>query len=179
MPEACYFKQGPNTSVAALSAPSPHLAVTLEQVAQFRGSGLAGPVRVLSTNVDRVGRPFISSYELAGAPVYAVQFHPERPIYEWSPVRVMPHTPQAINANGWLAQFFVNETRRNTRGFSTPAAESSALIYRWNPVDTAADDNEIFEQCYMFPSEYESARVRSMYASTPSTCSASPRSATF
>jgi gamma-glutamyl hydrolase len=56
-----------------------HNGITLEQVA-----AMTLPVRVLSTNLDRVGRLFVSSFEFVDAPITGVQFHPERVIYEVS-----------------------------------------------------------------------------------------------
>ena len=41
-------------------------------------SALSSGYRFMSTNLDRAGRPFVSSFESKTAPVYGVQFHPEK-----------------------------------------------------------------------------------------------------
>jgi len=38
---------------------------------------------LLSTNVDRKGKPFASTYEAKDWPLYGVQWHPERNAFEW------------------------------------------------------------------------------------------------
>ena len=40
--------------------------------------------KMLSTNVDRNGKPFASSIESRDYPIYGVQWHPERPQFQWS-----------------------------------------------------------------------------------------------
>jgi gamma-glutamyl hydrolase len=67
-----------------------HNGVTLEQAAR-----LSPPAAILSTNTDRAGRLFISSFEFTSAPITGVQFHPERTIYEWDPLLVIPHAADA------------------------------------------------------------------------------------
>lgn len=48
---------------------------------------------LLSTSFDRQGREFVSSIEAReGLPVYAVQWHPERPQFEWGPHEDLDHS---------------------------------------------------------------------------------------
>jgi len=80
---------------------------------------LQSTVKVLSTNMDRKGREFISSVEGIEAPIYAVQYHPEKNIFEWgtydsgAPYEVVNHGPDAVRVSQSLANFFVAEARRN------------------------------------------------------------------
>lgn len=119
----------------------------------FAGSSLADSFAVLSTNEDRAGRTFVSSTEAKNAPIYTVQFHPEKPAFEYYPAYAIPHTDHAIHANGWTARFFVNESRRNSRAFATAADENAALVYNIAPIFTAADPNpklQVWENIYAF-----------------------------
>ena len=119
----------------------------------FAGSSLAATFDVLSTNEDRAGRTFVSSTEAKGAPIYTVQFHPEKPAFEYYPAYAIPHTDHAIHANAWCARFFVNESRRNSRGFASVDDENAALVYNTAPIFTAADPNatlQVWEQIYAF-----------------------------
>lgn len=106
---------------------------------------LAGRFKVLSTNVDRGGRPFVSSLEGDSLPIYATQYHPEKPQvgrgarptrwfrtcdsssfrprpvpglpqFEWDPTEVIPHFYDAVHANLWPGLVFVNQTRLNSEG---------------------------------------------------------------
>jgi gamma-glutamyl hydrolase len=80
---------------------------------------LKSTARVLSTNMDRKGREFVSSVEGIEAPIYAVQYHPEKNIFEWgtydsgAPYEVINHSPHAVSVAQSLANFFVSETRKN------------------------------------------------------------------
>ena len=40
---------------------------------------------MLSTNVDRQNKAFVSFIEARNYPIYGTQFHPERPQFEWTP----------------------------------------------------------------------------------------------
>jgi gamma-glutamyl hydrolase len=53
--------------------------------------------RVLSTNVDRKGRAFVSTIEALAFPVFATQWHPERPQYEFSDLAIN-HSQESIRA---------------------------------------------------------------------------------
>jgi len=116
-----------------------------------QNSKLSAAVNLLSTNVDRKGKPFGSSLEHKVAPIYATQFHPERNAFEWDLPELTPHTPDAINAMEYLANFLVTETRKNQHKFKTPMEEAKALIYNWNPMYTIDfSDNYPEEQTYFF-----------------------------
>lgn len=75
--------------------------------------------RLLSTNEDRNGRSFVSSMEAIDAPIYAVQYHPEKNIFEWGrdpgggAHQAIPHSAVAVRASQAHANFFVEEARRN------------------------------------------------------------------
>merc|ERR1711871_842442 len=86
---------------------------------------------VLSTNVDTSGHPFVSTIEAKHKPIYAVQWHPERPQFDWTYDGLLNHGADAIEANSWISRFFVNEARKNSRKFATTASEMKALIYNY------------------------------------------------
>lgn len=89
---------------------------------------------VLSTNKDTSGHAFVSTIEGRSKPVYAVQWHPERPQFDWTqPEGKVNHGAHAIEAMSWFSRFFVDETRKNARRFATQKEEDSALIYNYVP----------------------------------------------
>lgn len=119
----------------------------------FAGSTLARDFDVLSTNVDRAGRAFVSSTEHKSAPLYTSQFHPEKPAYEMYINYSIPHTDHAIHANGWTARFFVNESRKNIRAFPSAADEAAALLYNTAPIFTGGSQDPAlarWESIYAF-----------------------------
>ena len=104
--------------------------------------------RMLSTNVDRRGRAFVSTMEGVTNPVYAVQWHPERPAYEWTPDMGIPHDMAAVRANQWMAQFLGSEVRKNAHTFTNATMEALFSIYSYVPIDPSASS----AQFYVFPS---------------------------
>ncbi|XP_045416653.1 gamma-glutamyl hydrolase [Lemur catta] len=103
--------------------------------------------KVLTTNTD--GKiEFISTMEGYKYPVYAVQWHPEKAPYEWKKLQGISHAPNAVKTAFYLAQFFVNEARKNNHHFASESEEQKALIYQFYPVFTGNISS--FQQCYIF-----------------------------
>ena len=100
--------------------------------------------RMLSTNVDRKGHAFVSTIESKNLPVYGNQWHPERPQFEWTPNEGISHTPDAIRAMQWMANFFINEARKSTNVF--PESQYPMLIYNQRLL------GEFWEQFYVIGS---------------------------
>lgn len=104
--------------------------------------------RILSTNHDRDGVEFISTMEARDYPIYAVQWHPEVSRFQWSSDFTYPHSLNAIWMSQYVANFFVNEARKNANHFSDPKEEESAVIYNWPLTYTANISG--YEQVYFF-----------------------------
>jgi len=104
---------------------------------------------ILSTNVDRDNVTFISTVEAKDYPIYAYQWHPEKPQFEWDPKEVTPHSANAIYAMQYAANFFVSEARKNNHQFADPKVEAASLIYN-SPVTYTANIVHNFEQCYLY-----------------------------
>uniref|UniRef100_A0A6B2LAP1 folate gamma-glutamyl hydrolase n=1 Tax=Arcella intermedia TaxID=1963864 RepID=A0A6B2LAP1_9EUKA len=104
---------------------------------------------VLSWNTDPENRPFVSTIEAKDYPFYGLQWHAEKPIFEWSPTEAMNHSPDSIKANQYIANFYVNEARKSTHKFSTLQTEQAALIYNYPKTYTGHISS--FEETYFFP----------------------------
>jgi len=114
----------------------------------FTKFGLHNQVKILSMNKDSNGLEFVSSFEDKQFPFYAVQFHPEKNVYEWGTREghnAMPHTAEAIRTANYFSQFFVNEARRSNH--TATNAVLTDLIYNF-PVN--ATQNTTFTQTYFF-----------------------------
>ena len=81
---------------------------------------------MLSTNVDTSGHPFVSTIEAKDVPVYAVQWHPERPQFDWTYGGKLNHGAEAIEAMSWMSRLFIGEARKNGRSFATDQEEERA-----------------------------------------------------
>lgn len=102
--------------------------------------------KVLSTNTD--GRvEFVSTFEAYDYPIYGTQWHPEKNAFEWTRPYIV-HTPSAVKTTFYMAEFFVNEARKNMHKFESDEEERKALIYNYNPVYTGRVS--AFEQKYYF-----------------------------
>ncbi|XP_010358670.1 gamma-glutamyl hydrolase [Rhinopithecus roxellana] len=102
---------------------------------------------VLTTNTDGEIE-FISTMEGYKYPIYGVQWHPEKAPYEWKNLDGISHAPNAVKTAFYLAEFFVNEARKNNHHFQSESEEEKALIYQFSPVYTGNISS--FQQCYIF-----------------------------
>ncbi|XP_038048291.1 gamma-glutamyl hydrolase-like [Patiria miniata] len=109
-----------------------------------KSSALKSFYRVLSTNVDKNGKVFISTIEAMYYPIYGVQFHPEKNPYEWES-KSINHSYDAVKATQFFADFFVSEARKSYHSFS-PGTLDKYLIYNYCPIFT----DSYFEQGYFF-----------------------------
>jgi len=107
---------------------------------------------VLSTNYDENDIQFISMMEAKHYPFWAVQYHPEKNMFEWTEKYPnIPHTKDAVHIAAFHSEFFVEEARKNLNSFSSREEEEKYLIYNYAPTYTGAiglDQSMI--QCYFF-----------------------------
>jgi len=104
---------------------------------------------VLSTNVDRKEKEFISTMEGIKYPVNAIQWHAEKPQFEWNPKEVINHSADAIYSMQYFGDFLVDEARKSMHHFPNIEAEYNSLIYNYKPAYTQKATGD-FEQCYVF-----------------------------
>jgi gamma-glutamyl hydrolase len=103
----------------------------------------------LSENDDRNGTRFVSTMEGIKYPIYGIQWHAEKPLYEWNSNEDINHHGDAISAMQYMSNTFVFLARASKHSFPSAKAEQSAVIYNYKPVYTYDDDPD-FEQCYFF-----------------------------
>lgn len=110
-------------------------------------SALASFYRVLSTNVDRKGKPFVSSIEGIKYPVFGTQWHPEKNTFEWTDREGIPHTPGAVIVAQYTANFFVQQTRASKHVY--PFEELIAdVIWNYNPVYTYIQGSNFIQKYF-------------------------------
>lgn len=86
---------------------------------------------------DKSGKKFVSIVEstrASGLNIYAVQFHPEKPLFEWSSFSHIPHSNTAMDFGIYLARFFVEEAKKNkNRVIGGPKMEQEYVIENGGP----------------------------------------------
>jgi len=103
----------------------------------FQNDKLTSFFNLISTNTDRVGRPFVSMIEGKRYPVYGAQWHAEKNPFEWSEypngtsVENIPHTRDGRWAAEYVSNFFVDECRKSSHKFPSETQEAAALIYNY------------------------------------------------
>lgn len=128
-----------------------HLAGIL--VDHFYGTEeLVEEYNVLSVNKDRRGATFVSAIESKKHPVYGVQWHPEKNMFEWAVTsdgqffEAIDHSLEAVLASQYFANFFVNKCRHNHNRFESVAEQQAALIYNYPKFASGPD----FVETYYF-----------------------------
>jgi len=84
----------------------------------YKNSKLYDEFKVLSTSSNKNRTfSFISSVEAIRYPFYAVQFHPEKSMYDFNPTHNFEHSLSSIMVMQRFPIFFVNEARKNGHVF--------------------------------------------------------------
>ncbi|XP_072335853.1 gamma-glutamyl hydrolase-like [Scyliorhinus torazame] len=104
--------------------------------------------RLISTSSDRQGVTFVSTMEAFQYPFYGTQWHPEANRFLWKESLEAPHCVHGVRISYLLAEFFVNEVRKNLHRFETKEEEESALIDTHKPVFLG--DKSPFRTLYFF-----------------------------
>jgi len=90
-------------------------------------SNLTRVWRITSTNVDKKGKPFVSTIEplsLLQFPLYGIQYHPEKNAFEYGtypefdndvPYEAIDHSPEGLAFSNYMARFFVDLVRYGQR----------------------------------------------------------------
>jgi gamma-glutamyl hydrolase len=81
---------------------------------------LSSILRPLSTTNDVKGRTFVSALEGINAAIFATQFHPERPPYEFDN-DLIGHDEDALRVSNYLAMFLREQLMKNNHTFEHPS----------------------------------------------------------
>ncbi|XP_024910531.1 gamma-glutamyl hydrolase-like [Cynoglossus semilaevis] len=100
--------------------------------------------RAITTNWDEK-QEYVSTLEGYRYPFYGTQWHPEKLAFEWNQSSI-PHSALGIRIMFYLAEFFVNEARKNFHSFSSEAKERKALI--WNYYAVSSGVRGVYVQKY-------------------------------
>ncbi|KAK3789162.1 hypothetical protein RRG08_001555 [Elysia crispata] len=115
----------------------------------FETSKLGKFFKKLSVNRDRKGVEFISTVEGKEFPFYGVQWHPEKPNFNWNTHYNTDHGPDAVRVSQYMANFFVNEARKSSHRFPSVKLEATNLIENYNR--TFSSDDTFVDIYYIDP----------------------------
>lgn len=93
---------------------------------------------VLSVDLDRNGKPFVSTVEGKTYPLYATQWHPEKSPWEWNPAWRIVRNDLAIQLSNYFGRFFVNECKYNENRFESLEVEDALLLHNWVSIPASA-----------------------------------------
>jgi len=113
---------------------------------------------ILATNLDKNGKKFVSIVEAKKYPFYGTQWHPEKNIHEWNTAENIDHNPNSIFIAQHLANFFVNEARKNKRRFPTIADAEKHSMFKLSAKYSGQRSH--FEQVYVFGKSKERIKGR-------------------
>ncbi|EAR93075.3 class I glutamine amidotransferase (macronuclear) [Tetrahymena thermophila SB210] len=103
---------------------------------------------------------FVNSIESIKYPMYGIQFHPEKNIYEWKVAA--PHDYESEQVAQYFANFFVNQTRQNYHSFNGSDFNNYS-IYQYPAVQLS---DSSFVQVYIIPNFNKTAQTNSTTNST-------------
>ena len=107
---------------------------------------------ILATSHDKNGLEFISLLEAKNYPIWGSQFHFEKSAYEWTlKFPKIPHDSTSILSGTFVAQFFVEHSKKNNHRFIDRKTEEENLIFNYNPFFTGnMRRNSTVDQVYFF-----------------------------
>jgi len=120
--------------------------------AGLKKAGLENFYRPLAYSLDKNNNKFITIFEAIEYPFYGVQFHPEKPSFEFvtkSKQTHIPHSRESIAVSRYFADFFVQQAQRSGHLIDRTFVDTK-LIYASQPM-YAALLHDIYEQRYLFP----------------------------
>lgn len=98
----------------------------------------------LSSMKTLQGVEYVGLIEGIHYPIYGSQFHPEKNMFEWWPEEAIPHTLSAVMVSTYFANFFVEETRKNSNQFPSEENLQNYLIYNWAPYYWNQDPVQVY-----------------------------------
>ena len=87
-----------------------------------RFPSLRESITVLSTNKDRQGKTFVSSWEGVDLPFWGLQFHPSKNAYEWDEDEDLDHSLLAVSVMQWVGSLIYSQARYNEHHFASSTA---------------------------------------------------------
>ena len=85
------------------------------------------------------------------APIFGLQWHPEKNLFIFNPNLAIDHSPLAIAAAQYIANTFMGFARQNPNRFPTRLSEEASLVFKHSPLYVGNITETPYEQIYVFP----------------------------
>lgn len=96
----------------------------------YSNTALSSFFNILATSKDKGGKmAYIAAVEAKKYPIYAVQFHPEKNAYRFSPITGVDHSKEGIEIMQKMSTFFVEECRKSKHKFKDIEEEAKHVVY--------------------------------------------------
>ena len=81
-------------------------------------------------------------------PIYGLQWHPEKPLFEWKEQLNIGHSSSSLAASQFIANTFRKEASKSCNKFGSHSGDEALLIYNYSPINSAVAGSS-FEQVYV------------------------------
>jgi len=116
----------------------------------LRNPALKRAFNVLATAKDARGKEFVAMAQAGnGMPIYGVQFHPEKPLFEWTTKANISHADAPTTVGRALAAFFNDEVRKS-RPASFAGGEREAFQRDIHAAKLTYLGDAYFSEVYVF-----------------------------
>ncbi|KAH8932482.1 hypothetical protein BDL97_19G074900 [Sphagnum fallax] len=105
--------------------------------------------QVLTLTPDNNGKMYISTVMSPYYPVFGVQWHPEKNLFEWGDATI-PHTADAVQLSQGISNYLISEARKSQHKPISSDQEHELMFYNYEPSYTNKDGQGLFEQEYWF-----------------------------
>lgn len=95
---------------------------TYVPLAAYTGKQLSSNFKITSIAQSSSGRKFVNSVESINYPIFGIQFHAEKNLYEWKVAA--PHNFEADLITQYFANFLVSQARQSNHTFNGTADEN-------------------------------------------------------
>lgn len=96
-------------------------------------------------------RIMINSITDKKAPIFGLQWHPEKTLFVFNPVLTIDHTIFAIVVSQYIANVFVGLARQNSNHFKSIEEERFSLVYKYKTLYVGNMTGSSYEQMYLIP----------------------------
>lgn len=86
------------------------------------------------------------------APLYGLQWHPEKSLFIFNPGLAVDHSISAITAAQYIANVFMENARQNPNRFPNRRDEERHMVYLHHPLYVGNITETPYEQIYLFDS---------------------------
>eukprot|EP00111_Clytia_hemisphaerica_P007446 TCONS_00021640-protein len=117
----------------------------------FRREELVKHYQILTINRDIKGKQFISTFEDKNAPIFGLQWHPEKSLFVFNPKLSINHSVYGVVVAQYIMNVFMGMARQNSNHFESYREVKNNLVYKYNHLYFGNMTDSSYEQVYVIP----------------------------